>query len=455
MLATIAAAGPGADALGFLLHKHPERVRTVSLAFGTAHVFYPIADPEHVQAALLVEVDPVTLSRRKGAPSGSLQPYVNDRPYTASSLLSVALNKLFGTALAGNCDAHPELVDAQLDLSIEVPVISGSPAEVDQLFAPLGWSVSATTIAPADDGYVAMRLEGRHTVRDALAHLYVLLPVLDGQKHYWVDEAETDKLLRRGGDWLGTHPERERIVRRYLKFRSFAVDALERFDPGPADAVDRQDAVEAGAISEASVERPIRLNEARTEAVMAAVRATNESRVIDLGCGEGRLLEHLMGEASIGRIVGVDVAMASLRRAERRLKLDELSPRERERIELMQGALTYRDDRFTGFGVATVIEVIEHLDVERLDAFELALFGFARPAHVIITTPNVEHNVHFAGLAPGALRHDDHRFEWTRAEFTAWCRGVHERSGYRFELSGIGPDDTTTGPPTQMAVFTR
>lgn len=461
MLLTIAARGPQADALGYLLHKHPDRVRTVSLPFGTAHVFYPAVEPELVQAALLVEVDPVYLSRRKGAPKATLEPYVNDRPYTASSLLSVAMNKLFGTALAGNCEARPELVAQPLRLELCVPVVHTEPAAAVRAFEPLGWEVECAPIAPTSDGYVALTLRGTQTVAQALAHLYVLLPALDGQKHYWVDEAETDKLLRRGEGWLDTHPDREWIVRRYLKFASLASDALDRLSDndsteGSPPATDADsDTSRRGDNAEHVVERPLRLNEARIEAVMDAVEASGATTAVDLGCGEGRLLERLIEQQALTRIVGLDVSMGSLRRAEARLKLDDMSERRRERIELMQGALTYRDDRLARFDVALLIEVIEHVDPERLDALEEAIFGHARPNTVIVTTPNVEYNVNFPGLPAGTMRHTDHRFEWTRDEFTAWIDGVCERSGYSSVQSSIGVDDPATGAPTQMVVFTR
>lgn len=245
MLVSITSTTPDATDLGYLLHKHPDRVRTVELGFGTAHVFYPEATPERCTATLLVEVDPIGLSRgRKGRPPANLEPYVNDRPYATSSLLSVALGKLFGTAMSGVCENRPELVEARLDLEINLPVLSaqGGDAAVRRLLEPLGYEVATTTIplddtfeAWGDSRYVSARLTGRQTVRSALEHLYVLIPVLDGRKHYWVGEAEIDKLLRKGSDWLADHPESEFIARRYLRFGGLAREALARLsDPDSA-----------------------------------------------------------------------------------------------------------------------------------------------------------------------------------------------------------------------------
>ena len=462
MLLSITSTTPEATDLGFVLHKHPDRVRTQSVGLGTAHVFYPEASPQRCTATLLVEVDPISLSRRrKGAPTHNLEPYVNDRPYVASSILSGALRQVYGSALAGRCDARPELVDRAIDLDIElpaVPVRGGEPV-LHRLFGPLGYEIDGSVIELdpqfptwGDSSYVRLRLRGHTTVQRALQHLYVLLPVLDDRKHHWIGSDEVDKLLRRGESWLGDHPERELIARRYLRFGGLAREALTRLSENAED-IDAAD--EANDEAEAAAERPLSLNEQRMTAVTAAVLAAGGGAVVDLGCGEGRLLQALMRESSITKLVGVDVSIGSLERAERRLRLDQLSERRRQRISLLQGALTYTDDRLTGFDVACVVEVIEHIDAERLDVFARVLFGHLAPTTVIVTTPNVEYNVNFEGMAPGSLRHRDHRFEWTRAELREWAASVADRYGYTVRIDGIGPEDAATGCPTQMAVFRR
>lgn len=462
MFFSITATGPSADGLGFLLHKHPDRVRTVSLSFGNAHVFYPESEPERVTAALLVEVDPVQLSRRrdKNDSAATLQPYVNDRPYVASSFLSVAISKLFGTALSGVCEHRPELVAQPLPLEITVPAATakGGPGEPERFFGPLGWSVET---APVGDRHVAVKLTGEHTVQDALSHLFVLLPALDGTKHYWIGRDEVDKLLRRGGSWLPGHPEQELISRRFLRFREFTDEARERLsdlpgldDDGNQTASDTVDDVAADR-GEAAVEKPIRLQDQRMDAVMGEIRRAHAERIVDLGCGEGQLLKRLVAEPSLTRVVGVDVSTASLERAAKRLKLDDMPERRREQIELLQGALTYRDARLTGFDTAALVEVIEHVDPERLDALAQMVFGGVRPTTVIVTTPNREYNANFAGMAPGQFRHRDHRFEWDRAEFAEWTGRIVADWGYSVRHESIGPEDEHTGAPTQMAVFTR
>ena len=462
MLVSLTSTTPVATDLGYLLHKHPDRVRSVDVGFGRAHVFYPEATAHRCTATTYVEVDPFGRTRhRKPRRAQGLEPYLNDRPHAASSMLTVALGRLFRTALNGTCETRPELVVQPLDLEIGLPVVPvrGGQELLRHLFEPLGYEVECTPIAldsefPAwgDSHYVAARLAGRQTVRSALEHLYVLLPVLDDAKHYWIGPDEVDKLLLRGGDWLGSHPESDLITRRYLRLPEFTREALARLAEAgeDADLLDtRRDAAERAA------ELPTRLGEQRLDSVIEAVRNVGAGRVVDLGCGEGRLLERLIVEPAVTGVVGVDVSIGALERAEQRLKLDTMSERRRERIQLLQGALTYTDSRLQGFDVATVIEVVEHLDAERLDVFAEVVFGHISASTVVLTTPNREYNQNFEQLDSRGLRHEDHRFEWTRTEFEAWARGIAESFGYSVEISSIGPVDPACGPPTQMAVFRR
>ena len=452
---------PATD-LGFVLRKNPANVRSVELPFGTAHVFYPQADDDRCTVALTVDVDPVGLVRSGKGRSGdgaSLRQYVNDRPYAASSFLSVAIAKLFGSAMAGTPGDRPDLVGVPLPLEAWVPVTParGGPELVERLFAPLGYTVTATPLPldpslpdAGDSRYVDLRLSADVAVADLLTHLYVLLPVLDDDKHYWVGEDEVEKLLRRGEGWLSDHPERDLITRRYLGHRRHLTsDALERL-LGEAEADDEPDDPQ-----EEAVEAPVRLNDLRIDAVVQALASSGAHRVLDLGCGDGKLLKALVAERQFTEIVGVDVSIRALTTAARRLHLDQVPEHQKDRVQLRQGALTYRDRRNAGYDAAAVVEVIEHLDPERLDAFEQALFGAARPETVVVTTPNVEHNVRYEGLPEGQHRHHDHRFEWTRAEFETWAAGIAERQGYAVTHSAIGPGDAEVGPPTQMAVFRR
>lgn len=460
MLLTISTTHRPATDLGHLLHKNPERLQSFRLPFGQAHVFYPEATEECCTAALLLDVDPVGLIRR-GARFARLDQYVNDRSYVASSFLSVALARVFGTALAGKSKARPELVDAALPLEARLAVLPSTGGEevLRRLFEPLAYEVHAVN-HPLDENfpewgdsrYFTVRLKGCVRLRDLLAHLYVLVPVLDREKHYWVGENEVEKLLRRGEGWLATHPERELIVNRYLKFyRSLTSQALAKLLESEEPDPDRDR--ETRESEEEAVEEPMRLNEKRLGAVVAALRAAEARRVLDLGCGSGKLIRELMREPQFERIAGADISHRALEVAASRLRLERLAPRQRERVDLFQTALTYRDKRLSGFDAAAAVEVIEHLDPPRLRSFGRVVFGEARPRVVVVTTPNREYNVRFAGLPAGDFRHRDHRFEWTRAEFEDWAGEIAGTFGYGVRFLPVGPEDEAVGSPTQMAIF--
>ena len=462
MLLTITTTHRPATDLGHLLHKHPDRLQSFPLPFGRAHVFYPEASEERCTAALLLEVDPVGLIRR-GVRFPRLDQYVNDRPYVASSFLSVAIARVYGTALAGGSKARPELAAQPLPLRARIATLpcAGGEGLLRRLFEPLGYGVHAVD-HPLDERFpewgdsrsFTVELEGELRLRDLLAHLYVLVPVLDAEKHYWVGEDEVAKLLRRGEGWLAAHPERELIVNRYLRYRrSLTTDALAKLLEDEDLDPDRE--LETRAAEEEAVEEPLRLNEKRLGAVASVLKASGAKRVLDLGCGSGKLIQALLRERQFVEIVGVDISHRALEAAEARLKLERLAPTQRERVRLFQTALTYRDQRLAGFDAAAAVEVVEHLDRPRLAAFERVVFEHARPATVAVTTPNRDYNVRFDGLPAGSFRHRDHRFEWTRAEFEDWAGEVAGRFGYGVRFLPIGPDDPEVGAPTQMAVFGR
>ncbi|MGH7650539.1 MAG: 3' terminal RNA ribose 2'-O-methyltransferase Hen1 [Gemmatimonadaceae bacterium] len=465
MLLTIRTTHNPATDLGFLLHKNPNRVQSFPQSFGKAHVFYPEATEDACTVALLLDVDPVGLVRNRKGPSGEgglLDQYVNDRPYVASSFLSVAIADVFGTAMAGRSKDRPSLAEAEIPLEARLAVVPSKGGEVflRRLFEPLGYVITAEAHplderTPASNSrYFTVGLSGTKRLCDLLAHLYVLIPVLDDQKHYWVGDDEVAKLLRHGEGWLSTHPEVETITRRYLRhFRSLVDDAIERLtlEEG-VPATDRDP--EAVANDETRLERALSLHDQRLVTVLTVLKGSGASRVIDLGCGEGRLLKLLLAEKQFTEIVGMDVSYRILETAKERLHLDRIPPMQRERIQLVHGSLMYRDSRLTGYDAAAVVEVIEHLDAPRLAAFERVVFAFARPGVIAITTPNVEYNVTWESLPAGQFRHRDHRFEWTRDQFQSWAERVSAAHGYTVRFLPIGPEDPKLGAPTQMGVFT-
>jgi len=467
MILTIGTSHKPATDLGFLLHKNPSRVQSDEFSFGNGYVVYPEASEERCTVAVVLDVDAVSLVRGKqgsGQNDGLIDRYVNDRPYVSGSFMSLALANFFGTAMSGRSKERQDLADRAIPLEIHLPVLTcrGGESFLRRLFEPLGYQVESKRL-PLDthypewgeSAYFDVKLSVVARVKDVLTHLYVLLPVLDDTKHYRVGTDEVDKLVTKGGDWLPKHPEKDEITRRYmLRLRSLTREALARLteDDGDPDPDQRE---EKAAESEETIEKPLTLNEVRLQTVLAAVRQSGASRVIDLGCGEGKFLELLAKEKQIKEAVGMDVSVRTLEKASRRLRLDEPGDKRREKIRLLHGSLMYNDARLEGFDCAAVIEVIEHLDAPRLKAFETAIFEKAKPETVVVTTPNIEYNALFDGLEGGKLRHNDHRFEWTRAEFESWASSIAEKYGYEVRFTSVGPVDAALGSPTQMGVFTR
>ncbi|NOT73484.1 MAG: 3' terminal RNA ribose 2'-O-methyltransferase Hen1 [Cyclobacteriaceae bacterium] len=461
MLLTISTTHNNARDLSHLLHKHPDKLQSVDLSNGLAHIFYPHATDERCTVALLLDIDPIGLVRnsgRSGDDSFSLQHYVNDRPYVASSFMSVAISKAFSTAMNGTCNKHPELVDQVMPFEIEISVIpapKGGDVIIRKFFEPLGYEVALERHELDSkfpewgmSKYFTLKLSGNFKLKEVLTHLYVLIPTLDSEKHYWVGKQEVEKLLDKGKDWLTSHPEKEQITRRYLKglggLTRNALDRLVEVDEIIEDRI--EDENEGDIVKET-------LHYKRLRNVLNEIVDSGAKTVVDLGCGEGKLLRMLLSEKQFSRILGVDVAFRELEKASQRLRIQEMAPKQKERIELIQGALTYRDKRLEGFDAAAIVEVIEHLDPNRLKALERVVFEFARPKTVIITTPNREYNILFEKMNVKQMRHTDHRFEWTRFEFEKWSNSVAVKNGYNVEFKPIGEEVENIGAPSQMAIF--
>jgi 3' terminal RNA ribose 2'-O-methyltransferase Hen1 len=466
MLLTISTDHSPATDLGYLLHKHPDRFQTFKLSFGDCHVFYPEANENRCTVSLLLDVDPVEMARgKKRKQNFALAGYVNDRPYVASSFMSTAISQVFGSALSGRCKDKPDLVATPLplDVSIEVLPVRGGEPMIRSMFEPLGYSVTVNrqTLDEqfpewGDSHYFTVQLSQHLPLSELLNHLYVLIPVFDNQKHYFVGRDELQKLLDKGKGWLESHPEKETIVRRYLKFQSSLFrQALQQLTERVESESESDDNTRPNSKEplEIELEKRFNLHDQRLDQVCEQLLKSGATRVIDLGCGEGKLLRRLIKQWQFKEIVGTDVAIKSLEIANKRLRLDELPSFQSERVKLLHGSLMYRDSRFDDFEAAAIVEVIEHLDPPRLSAFERVVFRHARPTTVIITTPNSEYNVMWPTLPAGQFRHGDHRFEWTREEFRTWADSICDRFGYSVECVPVGPLDKKVGAPTQMGIF--
>ncbi|MEM9819730.1 MAG: 3' terminal RNA ribose 2'-O-methyltransferase Hen1 [Bacteroidota bacterium] len=462
MLLTISTRHQPATDIGFLFHKHPDRFQSVELSLGIAHIFYPESTVEKCTIALLLDIDPIDMVRGKRNLSGkgfSLGQYVNDRPYVASSFMSVALSKAFASAMNGNCSQRPDLVDTPMPLEVTIAVLPaprGGKMLIEQFFQPLGYQIELEQHALdprftdwGESKYFTVRLQHTITVQQLLSHLYVLIPAIDNDQHFFVSQNEIDKLLEKGKTWLMDHPAKEQIIKRYLiNLGTLSRQAIEQLAQNQV----------APTVAKANVhpekERKVSLHQKRLQLVLKQLKLAGAKTVIDLGCGEGKLLRMLLKEKQFTKIVGMDVVYSELTKAKDRLYWEEMAPKQKERIQLFQGALTYRDQRLSGFDAAALVEVIAHLDEYRLKAFERVVFEFAQPKTIILTTPNSEYNVFFEGMETGTMRHSDHRFEWTRTEFEAWAKSVAERNNYQVNILPIGEEKDKVGAPSQMGIFT-
>src|SRR2546430_11189849 len=387
MLLTITTTHQPATDLGYLLHKNPGRLQTAELSMGKAHVFYPEATPGRCTAALLLEVDPVALVRNRKGPggdAGTLKQYVNDRPYVASSFLSVGIAQGFGSAMGGRSKDRPELAETPIPLEATIAVLPcrGGEPLLRRIFEPVGYTVTAkgypldaTFQDWGESPYFTVTLQATRRLSDLLRHLYVLVPVMDREKHYWITQDEVEKLLRLGADWLPSHPERELIVDRYLKHqRRLTRAALERLIE---EDVDDPEVVIAARDAEEIPESDMTLREHRLGSVLATLKGSGASRVLDLGCGEGALLKPLLADPQFQEIVGMDVSMRSLDIAKERLNLERLPERQGRRIKLLQGSLVHRDQRIQGYDGAALMEDIVQPRPSRLAALQRAVVAFA------------------------------------------------------------------------------
>jgi|TARA_B110001450_G_C17636136_1_gene487253 3' terminal RNA ribose 2'-O-methyltransferase Hen1 len=461
MLLNITTTHKPATDLGYLLHKHPDKLQSIDLSIGKAHIFYPENSDERTTASLLLDIDPIDMVRGGRNLSGrgfSLGQYVNDRPYVASSFMSVAIAKAFSTALNGKCNKKPELVDVKMPFEIDISVLpapKGGEILIRKMFEPLGYSVGLERhilddkfLDWGDSKYFTLKLSHTITLQELLSHLYVMIPALDNDKHYYVSQNEIEKLLEKGKGWLANHPEKEQITKRYLyNLHSLSRQALEQLN----DDTESEEIKEEIATEE--VIRKETLHQQRLSLVLEKLKESGAKRVLDLGCGEGKLIRMLLKEKQFSNISGMDVSYQELTRCKDRLHWDEMAPRQKDRINLFQGALTYKDKRLEGFDAAAIVEVIEHLDENRLKSFERVVFEFAQPKTIVLTTPNGEYNVLFENMEADTMRHTDHRFEWSRNEFETWANKVAERNNYSVHFLPIGEEDKKVGAPSQMAIF--
>lgn len=469
MIMTMTAENLSGDHLGYLLHKNPANLHRASLSFGEGYVFFEETGEDRARVCLIVDADPLAMVQGRGDLGHADALYVNDRAYVPSSLLASAIIKFFGTALSGRCKERPDLVDKPLDLVVTLPSLAPRARVnlVARLFEPLGYAVErlSSTQQISDEaaseasGY-GVKLSTTSTLRELLSQLVVLIPVLDyGGDHRWVDEADIEPFLRRVGSWLPDHPYASYIVMRAFKHQKHLIrSVIERY-PSIEDSLARIPSAASEQWDDAQLEEmaqsPLSLNQQRFAAIESIIVSIHPSTLIDLGCGNGALIAYLAKKMRFDRLVGMDVSATVLERAKNRLANLQLSVAQQKSIEFLQGSLLYADPRIKSFDMALLIEVIEHVDPERLSALELQVFGLAAYQAIVVTTPNREFNRLYIGMSEHTRRHADHRFEWTREEFAGWASRMGETYGYDFEIDGIGSISPEVGQPTQLAIFRK
>lgn len=437
MILSITTKGKDADKLSFLLHKSPDKFHEFTISSGKAYVFYPVYSPEEVCASLMIDLNPVDLTRgREGSSNNGIFDYVNDRPYTSSSFMTTAIAQVYSTAMSGRCKHYPNLVDVKRDFEVEITALKVlTNFEINEILEPLGYEVRYDIYKLDDEfedwgnsKYVTLNLKINTTLSTLLKQLYVLIPVFDNNKHYYLNKDEIDKLLEKGAEWLEGHPMKEFIIRRYLNNR-YLESVL---DQTPKDKLKQT------------------LNTIRLNTVAEKIKELNVDSVVDLGCGEGKLLKLIIENTNVSKVIGADIDIKSLKIASKKLKYDS----EGERLQLVQSSAVYYDKRFKDVDLICLVEVIEHIDEHRLQFVIDTVFNNYKPKNIIITTPNVEYNNVYE-MNDDDFRHDDHRFEWTRAEFEKWCNDICSEYGYKVTFNTVGEVDEKYGSSTQMGVFEK
>ncbi|MCP1182506.1 3' terminal RNA ribose 2'-O-methyltransferase Hen1 [Paenibacillus sp. 1781tsa1] len=482
------ASGADAGVISHLLAKNPLNIYDRVDKGVRVRMVYTKATETETEVLIHAEPDPVDLVR--GTPDGyDITQYINDREFVTSSLFCSYIRGALGTALNGKPkEDYVQWVGHAFELELTFgPVASDLPDRVvEELFSPLGYAVSmergelSYSFDLKNKSTVRhITLRGRNTVQHALRQLFLLIPVLDNYKHYFISEDEIDKIKRYGEGWLDAHPLKELIVKRTLRFAELirqyerqegALYASFGLESGMAQVLDtviqknnvghredrEQDQRESESVSDGGhSEPPVRLNELRYRAITDVVSALPVKRsIVDMGAGEGKLSARLAHISGVESILAVEPSGQSrLRAMERFAKLEGRS----EVVAIPEpiiGSLFYFDEQMQNQDVMILCEVIEHIEEYRLNRIMDTIMNEYQPEVLLVTTPNKEYNEVYA-MEQESFRHHDHRFEWTRAELASRCEEWTQRGSYGYEIKGIGEHVEGYGQPTQLVIFER
>lgn len=445
MQLTIKAAGENVQVLSHLLAKNPNNVYERTQKDHAVRLFFSTFTDKQVEMTVFVTPDPLALINHSSG-AYDITHYINDREFATSSIFTSLIRPALSTALNGKPkEEYLKWVGHLFPFVFCFgPVATElSEQEIRELFEPLGYDVGIefgeinySFHIKEKSSACYITLTGMTSLQKGLQQLFILIPVLDNYKHYFIDETEIEKLKRYGEGWLDTHPKKEFIIRKALRFK----ELYEQFE----ERDETQQSVRS---------KTLPLNEQRYEKIVDKVAGLPKKRkVVDFGSGEGKLSAKLGFVEGIEEILAVEPSESETIKALKRFeKLKE--QKDFTLPKTIWGSLFYFDERLKNKDVIILCEVIEHIDEERLPKVMDLILAHYQPGAFIVTTPNKEYN-HVYEMSDG-MRHDDHRFEWTRQEYREWCKQMNHANQYDLAFEGIGEEDMQYGTPTQMCTFIR
>jgi 3' terminal RNA ribose 2'-O-methyltransferase Hen1 len=436
--------GSNADVVSYLIAKNPNNPYERDEKGFKVRLVYPKFSKEEIQFVIYVKPDPIDLVRNS-SDLYDITHYINDREFAVSSLFITTIRKALGTALNGKPDEeYLEWVGHEFEIELSFGPVATDlrDKEIVDLFEPIGYKVEiergvSNIREKSSAGFVT--LSGRQSVQSALKHVSILIPVIDNYKHYFLDEREVEKLDRYGEGWLEEHPMKQMIVKRALRFNAL---------------ISQSQFYEKKQRNSNYDENPkVRLNDLRYEHILNYIKTLPQREtIVDLGAGEGRLSVQLGFLEGVKEILSIEPSNKSRIRAIERFQ--QVNTKEGYvEPQSLSGSLFYFDSRLQNKDVIVLCEVIEHIEEDRLPKIFDTILNDYCPKTLIVTTPNQEYNVLYE--MDDEMRHDDHRFEWTRPQFVQNVESWTEQTPYQVSIQGIGEEHEAYGHPTQMAIFRR
>ncbi|MNM55135.1 RNA repair, ligase-Pnkp-associating, region of Hen1 [compost metagenome] len=442
------AKGENVEKISYFLGKNPINPYIKETKYGTIEVKFIEYKSNFVDVYIVFRskgLEMVKESEFKG-----LEHYINDREFSISTIFLSNVKNSIGHVLSYDYDE----IDTNFDFSLTLgPISTKLPNEaILELFEPLGYDTEIKEIQLDYDfkiessGVYEITLNKTCNIVSLFRHIYVLIPVIDNYKHHFISKDEVDKLLRLGDGWLATHPKNEFISKRYVGYRESLFKTV-------ITSLENEKEVEESKIEEQKEEK-VGLGKLRYLEFAKQVENLGVTEVVDMGAGEGRLIELLAKNKNLNQLIACEPTLTGRQRMYARI--DKLDRKKLLSIkpQVIQSSLFYKDYRLVNKECIVLCEVIEHINADRIDNVMDIILNYNKPKHFIISTPNFEYNVLYETMKT-KFRHGDHRFEMTRKEFKEFIDKHAERCGYDVEYVGIGESHEQYGYATQMAVMKR